>query len=299
MHHHLRRAPALTAAVAAALALSSCAGGADDPDTGESPAPAPAADAALASLVPDDLRGTTLSAVIGDSNPPLYSRTESGDLTGITYDLGIAAAELLGVELDVQANSFESSIPGLQSGTYDVSLWGTDITEERMRVIDQVPVGRIGYTFLTPESAEPLADSMDAICGLTVAAIAGQTTIGLLDEQSAACEAAGAGSVTVSTFDDQASAGLAVKSGRADAATVNSVSGIHIAAQDTELALSGPTFNEHLTGIATPRGSGLGEAFAAALQQLVDDGDYEEIISSYDADTFLIDEIAVNPPTDG
>ncbi|RKN12432.1 transporter substrate-binding domain-containing protein [Streptomyces radicis] len=296
MHHHLRRAAAL-AAFAATLTLSSCAQDADDPDSDESPAPA--ADADLAALVPDDLRGATLSAVIGDSNPPLYSRTESGDLTGITYDLGIAAAELLGVELDVEANSFESSIPGLQSGTYDVSLWGTDITEERMRVIDQVPVGRIGYTFLTAESAEPLADTMDAICGLTVAAIAGQTTIGLLEEQSAACEAAGDGSVTVSTFDDQASAGLAVKSGRADAATVNSVSGIYIAAQDEELALTGPTFNEHLTGIATAQDSGLGEAFAAALQQLVDDGSYEEIIRSYDADTFLIDEIAVNPPTDG
>lgn len=298
-----RRGLALTTlAVGTAVLLTACSGSPDAADPSESAASSdtsetPAGDD-LSSLVPDELKGTTISAVIGDSNPPLYSRNEAGDITGITFDLGTAAADLLGLKLDVQANSFESSIPGLQSGTYDISLWATDITAERLQVIDQIPVGTIGYTFLTPEGSD-LGTDMDDLCGLTIAAIAGQTTLPLLEEQSGTCTDAGKDAITVSTFADQASAGLAVKSGRADAATVNSVSGLYIADQDKELGLSGPIFNAHLTGIAADKGSPLSEAFAAALQELVDNGTYAEVLATYGAEAFAIDSIELNPSVEG
>ncbi|UYP18357.1 transporter substrate-binding domain-containing protein [Rhodococcus sp. Z13] len=277
------------------LSLAACSSSDSDEDTTVAPV---AANDELAALVPEEFRGATLDAVDGDSNPPMYSRDADGNITGITLDLATAAAELLGLEISVEANSFDASIPGLQSGKYDLSLWATDVTEERKQIIDQIPIGKVGYRFLGSASDEPVGDSMDQLCGKTIAAIAGQTTVPLLEVESTDCESAGKPAITVTTFPDQASAILAVKSNRADLATVNSVSGVYISDNDTELQLTGPIFNQKFTGIATAKGNGLGEAFAAAMQELVDNGTYAEIVESYGADSMLLDSVTLNPPVE-
>ena len=51
----------------------------------------------------------------------------------------------------------------------------------------------------------------------------------------------------------------------------------------------------NLEGVAVGKESGMTEAIAAAVNQLIEDGTYETIMTSWDVDFGLVDEAVVNP----
>ena len=60
---------------------------------------------------------------------------ESGELAGYEIDLGNAVCERIGVECEFVQNEWDSIIPNLQAGNYDVIMAGMSITDERMETI--------------------------------------------------------------------------------------------------------------------------------------------------------------------
>ena len=63
--------------------------------------------------------------------PPFEYLAEDGSVTGIEIDiLNLVCAEL-GVELDIQQMDFDSVLPGVQTGKYDLGASGISVTPER------------------------------------------------------------------------------------------------------------------------------------------------------------------------
>lgn len=63
--------------------------------------------------------------------PPFESLGENGEVFGIEIDiLNLICAEL-GVELEINQMDFESVLPGIQAGKYDVGVSGISVTPER------------------------------------------------------------------------------------------------------------------------------------------------------------------------
>ena len=63
--------------------------------------------------------------------PPFEYLAEDGSVTGIEIDiLNLICAEL-GVELDIQQMDFDSVLPGVQTGKYDLGASGISVTPER------------------------------------------------------------------------------------------------------------------------------------------------------------------------
>ena len=63
--------------------------------------------------------------------PPFESLGENGEVFGIEIDiLNLICAEL-GMELDIQQMDFESVLPGVQAGKYDVGVSGISVTPDR------------------------------------------------------------------------------------------------------------------------------------------------------------------------
>ena len=60
---------------------------------------------------------------------------ESGELAGFEIDLGNAMCEQAGITCEFVQNDWDSIIPNLQAGNYDVIMAGMSITEERMETI--------------------------------------------------------------------------------------------------------------------------------------------------------------------
>ena len=63
--------------------------------------------------------------------PPFESLGDNGEVVGIEIEiLNLICAEL-GVELDIQQMDFESVLPGVQAGKYDMGVSGISVTPER------------------------------------------------------------------------------------------------------------------------------------------------------------------------
>lgn len=61
---------------------------------------------------------------------------EAGELAGYEIDLGNAICEKAGLTCEFVSNDWDSIIPNLLAGNYDLIMAGMSITEERMETID-------------------------------------------------------------------------------------------------------------------------------------------------------------------
>jgi len=68
--------------------------------------------------------------------PPYNFINDSGELEGFEMDLGRAICERAGLTCEFVQNEWDSIIPNLVSGNYDVIMAGMSITPERDEVID-------------------------------------------------------------------------------------------------------------------------------------------------------------------
>jgi len=86
------------------------------------------------------LAGTALAADVRIATEGAYAPwnylDDSGELAGFEIDLGNALCERAGVECEWVQNEWDSIIPNLQAGNYDVIMAGMSITDERMETID-------------------------------------------------------------------------------------------------------------------------------------------------------------------
>ena len=67
---------------------------------------------------------------------PPYEYYEGEKVVGIDAEVAEKIAEKLGLELEIKDVSFDSIIPGVQSGKYDMGLAGMTVTDERKRSVN-------------------------------------------------------------------------------------------------------------------------------------------------------------------
>lgn len=72
----------------------------------------------------------TLTMVTNAEFPP-YEYTEGGEVVGIDAEVAKAIADKLGMKLEIVDTKFDSIIPGVQSGKYDMGMAGLTVTPER------------------------------------------------------------------------------------------------------------------------------------------------------------------------
>ncbi len=190
--------------------------------------------------LPSSLNGQTLvtPAVVG--YPPYAYLSKSNKIIGIDPDLSVALSGPLGRTVHLKIASFENSLLGLQSGTYFM-VTGSDITAAREKTLDMVSYLADHYEFMSLASKPAIGTSTAALCGLTISTVAADSSIPVLNQDSATCTKAGKKPVTVTTFADQGSAVLAVDSGRANATTATVTNLGYVRTQDPgKFRLDGP-----------------------------------------------------------
>ncbi len=65
--------------------------------------------------------------------PPFENLNGDGSITGIEVDILQIICEKLGVELKIETMTFDSVLPGIKAGKYDVGVSGITVTEKRMK----------------------------------------------------------------------------------------------------------------------------------------------------------------------
>lgn len=64
---------------------------------------------------------------------PPFEMLDNNEVVGIEIDILQIVCEKLGVELDIQQMDFDSVLPGVQSGKFDLGVSGISVTEKRQK----------------------------------------------------------------------------------------------------------------------------------------------------------------------
>jgi polar amino acid transport system substrate-binding protein len=287
MPQHIgRRAIAASALLASAalLAVGCASNPASTPAGGSSPSASAGSDPK--SLVPAAIKakGTLIVASDPSYAPNEFFASDGKTIIGMDADLAKALGSELGLSVTMQNVTFDSIIPGMAAGKYDLGMSSFTDTKERENTVDFVTYFSAGSSLMVKAgNPEKLATTDLSLCGKTIAVEKGTTQEGTdIPADTAKCKAAGKPAVTALSFDDQNGANLALSSGRASGVLADSPVAAYAAQQSNgKFIISGQPYGTAPYGIAIPKGNGLAPAVLAALKVLMTNGTYTQIMTKW------------------
>jgi len=272
-----RRALAATALLAAApLMITACAGA----DADSSSATEAAGDVIVAAADPSLL-------------PYNFVGDDGKTWEGLNISLAEVLSEKLGRTIRFEAAGFDTIIPGLTSGRYDLALTGMFDTQERQKTVDFVDYLLAENNFLTREGYREIVD-MDDLCGEKVGIPSGAIEGGLLAEASERCVVAGEAAIDVAEYSDLDAVVLALTSQRIDVAPNDSAANAYIVKNAKGLVTSGGYLNEGYFAAAFAKDSDLTAEFEAAFAEIMADGSYAEVLEEWGIPSRGMDEPIIN-----
>ena len=274
----MKKLIALLLAAMMVLALAACASNASTDTT--APADSAAETEAPAEEAADSTAASGKLTMATEATFPPYEFYDGDAIVGIDVEVAQAIAAKLGMELEVTDIAFDSIIPGVQTGKYDMGMAGMTVTDERKEQVnfsDSYATG-VQVVIVKDDSAIASVDDLFADGANTVVGTQAGTT-GFIYATSD-IEDAGLG--TVKSFGKTTDAVEALKNGQVDCvildnepakALVAANEGLHIL--DTEYAVE-----DYAIAIAKEN-TDLLDKINAALAELKDDGTLQSIVDKY------------------
>lgn len=295
-------------AVSAALvlALAGCSTGTTDGgnSTPETTPLTSGVDKAAAAALPASIRDSGVVRVaVGIPYPPFILRGDDGKLEGLDVDMSQALGEKLGLDFKLSHQAFETVIPSLQADKFNIIMEGMNDTVERQKTLNFIDYLYSGFTIVVkkgnPENIGTLLD----LCGRSVAVQKSTVQGQILRDQVTECEAEGRGGIDVQELPVANDAQTALKAGRVQAYVVDApVAAYTIATAGDGNDFEGVTdpknpqgFAPVYTGIALLKDqTELTDALELALQSLIDEGVYQEILDEHGMGSAAVQEATVN-----
>jgi len=243
----------------------------------------PKTDAKIAAEVPAKVRakGTLLVATAATYAPNEFTSPNGQALVGMDPDLIRALATVMGLRTKFVNVRFDTIIPGVASGRYDLGMSSITVTRARAKVVDFVTYYSAGTSFYVKANAGPDIKSLADLCGRTVAVVAGTTQAADAEAQTAPCRKAGRPDVKVAIFPDHLSAYIALESSSQAVGMADSpVAAYIVKSSRGQLELTG-TYGKAPYGIALRKRNGMAKPVLDALKKLMADGRYRAILTKW------------------
>ncbi|MBP2412017.1 polar amino acid transport system substrate-binding protein [Arthrobacter stackebrandtii] len=266
-----------------ALMLSACGGTNAATNTSESPAAkSQDFDQALHDALPAAYKGKKIKVGAFNDWPP-DEFMEDGQLKGWSIDMAAAIFGVLGVDYSIEGTTFESVIPGLATKRYDAGFASFGVTPDRLKSLDFIPQRKEGTAYGSLASAPIKVDSTADLCGHSVAVLTGAWDYQyLLEESKKNCSA---NPIDLKQFTTQNDAELAVSSKRVEIVAAGSAKLLYSAKQTGTTYVSDLLSNPVYNGIGVTKGNPLGESIRSAIQVLIDNGRYKEVLDKWGVGT--------------
>lgn len=232
--------------------------------------------------VPEEFKNAPIKNAIYNNFPP-EEFLEGDTLVGIQPDIALALGEVMGVEVkNASVGSFDSLIPGIVSGRYDMSSADFGVTEDRLKQVDFVTEFQIGTAFAVKKGSGIKIESATDLCGHSVGVQSGSYFIDQIKAADKECVAAGKDKVDLKTFPDDSARMLALTNGRIEVtATTQDAMGYAIDSQSLPFELQPFVYEPLEQAIVIPDGSALGPAVQAAMKEIVANGTYAKILKKW------------------
>ncbi|GAB2986021.1 ABC transporter substrate-binding protein [Frigoribacterium salinisoli] len=255
----------------------------------------------LAAQVPAEIADAGVLAVGSNvqSPPNNFYAADGSTVVGSDHDLITAVASTLGLEVEYQDQDFGSLITSLQSGRVDVTIAAMNDTAERQEAIDFVDYLTSGITIMVQKGNPAEITGPDALCGKSIAVVTGTSQQEFAQETSETCVADGEQPLEVTVTDSDSQNQTQLRTGRIDAIVNDLPSAVYISdtTQDGEAfeVVPGDVIDGAPYGIGVNKDQPeLRDAIAAALDGLIEDGTYDEILDAWGITSGSVDEAVVN-----
>jgi polar amino acid transport system substrate-binding protein len=219
--------------------------------------------ASVAAQVPAAIKskGTLNVASEAEYAPNEFIAPDGHTIIGMDPDLVTALGEVMGLKVKFINANFETIIPGLAAGRYDLGASSFTDTKEREKTVDFVDYYSAGISFYAKSSANPGVEELK----------------------------------TVLSFPGQNAVNLAVSSGRAELGMADSpVVAYQIKQSNGQFKLIGKSYAFAPYGLAIPKTSGMTKPILAALKELISSGKYKQILEKWGIASGAITEPKIN-----
>ncbi|WBU37664.1 ABC transporter substrate-binding protein [Homoserinibacter sp. YIM 151385] len=293
-----QRAAAVTGiALVAALALSACS-------TPEAPTdPAASGDPELFALLPEDIQDAGEMIVATDANyPPCDFVNEEGDIDGFNHDLLMAMAEKLGITITQESIAFDGLIPGVQGGKYPAAMECISDRLERQEQVTFIDNAYATSGVLTlADNPAGVSENPLSLCGVSVGIQTGTDYVADEALFSENCEQEGLEALDAIEFPSATEVTTALQSGRVEASFTNLATGAYqnLQTDGAVTVFPSPLMSKVYNGIIVAHESeDLAQALLGALEAIIADGTYEEIMAEWGLESQVLLEPGINLATE-
>lgn len=292
------RVLSLLALVALAVLIAGCGSDKDNKSsdsgaTGASGSITGAFNQAAADKVPQAIKdkGTIVVAMDASYAPNEFFDEDGKTIIGMDADLADALGKTLGLEVEKKNATFDSIIPGLAAGKFDIALSSFTDTKEREKQVDMVTYLTAGTSFYTTTAKPTDVQTLEDLCGKKVAVQKGTVQQEDVEAQNKKCSTP----IDIQVFTQQTDVDLALTSGKAQIALADSpVAAYAVKQSNGKLKLTGKDYDSAPYGIAVSKKTGLTPAVQAAVQALMDNGTYKAILAKWGLESGAITESKIN-----
>ena len=218
-----------------------------------------------------DAAAKTKLVVATSPDFPPFESLEGSEVVGIEVDILKKVAEKMGMELDLQQMDFDSVIPGVQAGKFDLGMSGITVTDKRKENVDFSSV-----YFMAAQAIVVTADS-----GIIGKADLEGKKVSIQTGTTAEEYCMGNG-YEVLAFTANNDAAAALTAGKVDAWVVDNEVAVALSAEQNGTT---KVLDEAMTSepyaFAFQKGSELVAPFNEALDALLADGTVEQIFQQY------------------
>lgn len=286
---------------ASLLVLAGCASG---PNNGVDQSKV---DKAAQALLPAEYLENGIDVASDIPYEPFEFEDENGVLTGIDVELGALISLKLGTEVRFNDAVFDTIIANLEAGTNDIIISSMSDTVERQAKVDFIDYHIGGSQMIVAEgNPEGITNPM-SLCGKTVIVQNGTIHIDLIGTMSEGCKVSGKKPITLTQLPDAPSMQNALRAGQGDAVMMDSFVAQDAAAKagngdyfdliDDPDAPNG--YDAGFVGIAVlKKDTDLRDAIKAALQSLIDDGQYQALLAKWNMAANAVVSASINGTTD-
>ncbi|WP_431781185.1 ABC transporter substrate-binding protein [Streptomyces chumphonensis] len=300
-----RLAAAGAIAVTGALILTGCGDQTDNADSGdEGKKETTSSEAPLFDQLPKDIQDAGVINVGSDIAYPPIEFIEGEEIKGIDPDLAEAMSKQLGVELKFQDAAFDQLIIGLNdSKRYDIVMSAMTDTKERQDGaaedaeggVDFVDYFQAGSALLVEKGNPEKIETLDDLCGLGVAAQRGTANEALLEAQIEKC---GDDKIEPFIADKDTDSVTQLQNGRVQAVITDYPVAIYTektAGGGDRFEVVGEQIDAAPYGIAVNKqNTELRDAVQKALQAIMDNGEYAEVLKEWGAEEGALEKATVN-----
>lgn len=292
------RIPAAVAAAALLLSATACGGTTASNGIAElgPTVPTLAVNKAAAANLPESIKASKILIVAIPTNEPptQFYKPGTQEMTGANPDIARLVGQALGVKVEIKVSNFDSIIPGIAAGRYDMTVSSMTPTTQRMQVLDFVDYLQMGNSIAVPKGNPLGINNQDALCGKRVGLLTGsyQLTANVPDA-NATCAKENKKQLATSEFQDTRQAISALTSGRLDAVLADSPI-MDFAAKSNPTIMISSKYEFTPVGIGMPKDSGLIKSVSAAMADIVKNPSYKAVLKKYGLESSAITDPRVN-----